>query len=91
MDHLTVAYCDDQAEAELILAGDAGNADDRKHHLDRAAVFAHCSEVARRDTAHQGVANAGAYRCTPKFRQATSLRIGRAVACLTAYWRTDLA
>jgi hypothetical protein len=71
MDQPTVAYCDDQAEAELILAGDASDANDRKHHLERAAVFAHCSEVARRDAAHQGVADAGAHCCTPQFQPGT--------------------
>lgn len=68
MDHPTVSYCDDQAAAELVLAGDAGCNADQKRHLDRAATFAHCSEVARRDAEESGVEDTGSHCCKPVFR-----------------------
>lgn len=68
MDHPTVSYCDDQAEAELGLASAAKGSANQKRHLDRAGMFAHCSEVARRDAEESGVEDTGSHCCKPEFR-----------------------
>ena len=67
MDHPTVSYCNEQAQAELALAGGSCSNSDQKRHLDRAVVFAHCSEEGRRVAELNGVSDVGAYRCSPFF------------------------
>lgn len=69
MNHPTVSYCDEQAQAELILAGRACSRIEQKRHLDRAGVFAHCSEEGRRNAEFNGISDFGGHCCILPFRQ----------------------
>lgn len=65
MKNYTVAECDVQAQRELGLAKIAGETEVRNRHLNRAAIFAYCSENARNDAARNGITLCSELPCCP--------------------------